>query len=53
MGTLALAVLMLAPSAVVASSGLPASVAMEPDSAGPGSVVEVTGIDFPTISCSR
>ncbi len=32
----------------VASSGLPATVTMYPESAGPGEVVEVTGLDFPS-----
>ena len=44
---LALVALLLTPAAVFAASGLPASVAMEPAAAGPGSIVEVTGIDFP------
>jgi hypothetical protein len=44
---LALVALVLTPAAALAASGLPASVAMEPAAAGPGSTVEVTGIDFP------
>src|SRR5688500_20132414 len=34
-------------AAASAASGLPASIAMNPEDAGPGSVVEVVGLDFP------
>ncbi len=43
----AFAVVLLIPVAASAASGLPATVTMTPESAGPGSTVEVTGIDFP------
>ena len=35
------------PLAASAASGLPASITMNPADAGPGSVVEVVGLDFP------
>jgi len=44
---LTLVTLLIAPIASLASSGLPATVTMYPESAGPGEVVEVTGLDFP------
>lgn len=42
-----LVALLLAPMAAMAASGLPSTITMSPASAGPGSVVEVVGIDFP------
>jgi hypothetical protein len=36
------------PVAANSPSGLPPTISMDPTSAGPGSVVEVTGIDFPS-----
>ncbi len=44
---LAFAALLATPIVALAASGLPATVTMSPESAGPGSTVEVTGIDFP------
>ena len=35
------------PLAASAASGLPATITMNPENAGPGSVVEVVGLDFP------
>jgi hypothetical protein len=43
---LALASLLVAPVAVLAQSGASA-ISMYPETAGPGSTVEITGIDFP------
>lgn len=39
--------LLLAPVAVLAASGLPSTITMTPAAAGPGSTVEVVGLDFP------
>ncbi len=39
--------LVVTPVVAMASSGLPATITMKPAAAGPGSTVEVTGIDFP------
>lgn len=44
---LALVSLLVTPVIATASSGLPATITMRPAAAGPGSTVEVTGIDFP------
>jgi hypothetical protein len=44
---LTLVSLLVAPLATLAQSGLPATISMYPETAGPGSTVEVTGIDFP------
>lgn len=44
---LAFVALLVTPIIATASSGLPATVTMNPSVAGPGSIVEVTGIDFP------
>ncbi len=44
---LALVSLLVTPVVAMASSGLPATITMRPAAAGPGSTVEVTGIDFP------
>ena len=43
---LTLVSLLAAPVAVLAQSGAPA-ISMYPETAGPGSTVEITGIDFP------
>jgi len=40
--------LLVTPIAAMAASGLPATVAMNPESAGPGTTVEITGLDFPS-----
>ncbi len=47
---LALATLLAMPALTVAQSGLPATISMYPESAGPGATVEVTGLDFPAAS---
>lgn len=39
--------LLVTPIAATAASGLPATVTMNPESAGPGTTVEITGLDFP------
>ena len=39
--------LLVAPIVAFASSGLPPTISMYPESAGPGTNVELTGIDFP------
>jgi hypothetical protein len=39
--------LLVTPIAAMAASGLPATVTMIPEAAGPGATVEVTGLDFP------
>src|SRR5262245_35815417 len=44
---LALVALSLPLAAASAATGLPATITMNPPSAGPGSVVEVVGLDFP------
>jgi hypothetical protein len=44
---LSLVALLLIPVVASASSGLPATVTMYPETAGPGEVVEVAGLDFP------
>lgn len=43
----ALLALLLTPMSVIGASGLPATITMSPANAGPGSTVEVVGIDFP------
>lgn len=43
---LAFTALLVAPIAVLAASGLPATITMLPEQAGPGASVEVTGLDF-------
>lgn len=45
---LTVAALLVAPMAASAASGLPASVTMAPEAAGPGASIEVTGLDFPS-----
>ena len=35
------------PVAASAASGLPPTIAMNPEAAGPGTVVEIVGLDFP------
>ena len=40
--------LLVNPIAAMAASGLPATITMTAESAGPGATVEVTGVDFPT-----
>jgi hypothetical protein len=45
---LVLVAMLASPVAAAASSGLPPTITMDPSSAGPGSVVEVSGIDFPS-----
>lgn len=44
---LVLVAVLLTPISAMAASGLPPTITMVPDAAGPGSVVEVSGIDFP------
>jgi hypothetical protein len=44
---LAFVALLVTPIAAMAASGLPATVTMNPESAEPGTTVEVTGLDFP------
>jgi|GEM_PF-4302496 len=44
---LTLVTLLYAPVATLASSGLPATITMYPEAAGPGELVEITGLDFP------
>ncbi len=44
---LAFVALLVAPLAASASSGLPSTVTMYPETAGPGTTVELTGLDFP------
>lgn len=44
---LALSALSLFPISVMAASGLPPTITMTPQAAGPGSQVEVVGLDFP------
>jgi hypothetical protein len=44
---LTLVTLLVAPLVSLASSGLPATMSMYPETAGPGSTVEISGIDFP------
>jgi hypothetical protein len=44
---LVFALLVALPAAMIAQSGLPATISMYPAVAGPGDTVEVTGIDFP------
>jgi len=39
--------LLVAPVAAAGSSGLPATLTMYPEAAGPGATVEVVGLDFP------
>jgi hypothetical protein len=39
--------LLVTPIAAMAASGLPATITMNSESAGPGATVEVTGLDFP------
>ena len=39
--------LLVSPIAAMAASGLPATIAMDPESAGPGQTVRVSGLDFP------
>ena len=39
--------LLLLPLAASAASGLPATITMQPASAGPGAIVEIVGLDFP------
>jgi hypothetical protein len=42
-----LVALILTPMAAMAASGLASTITMSPESAGPGTAVEVVGIDFP------
>jgi hypothetical protein len=44
---LVLLAVLASPLAALASSGLPPTITMDPAAAGPGSVVEISGIDFP------
>lgn len=43
---LAFTALLVAPVATLAASGLPATITMLPEEAGPGASVEITGLDF-------
>jgi hypothetical protein len=42
-----LAMLLVSPMAALAASGLPATITMTPTESGPGSSVEIVGLDFP------
>lgn len=42
-----LVALILTPMAAMAASGLPSTITMSPESAGPGTAVEIVGVDFP------
>lgn len=44
---LALVALLVTPFAASAASGLPSTITMTPERAGPGSQVEIVGLDFP------
>lgn len=45
-----LVALFVTPVATMASSGLPATVSMNPETADPGATVEVIGLDFPALT---